>query len=297
MHKILGNYLESQSLFDSKLSVWSLVVTIFGDAIVPRGGVLRLGALQQITDHIGISNNALRTAMSRLASDGWLERQRMGRASFYNPSAMAAHENKEASDIIYRFFPVDWNGNWLIAVSTDSDGFCPATKAKLHVADFAFQNRKLAIAPDYRMAGEGNLKFDTAGLSVFEARSFGNDNTKELLGSFQFHHDCFALYRQFTDSAEKLSNELKKCNEISGLDALLLRLLLLHQWRRIALKDVQWPRELRPPDWPGYSAQTLIRDLYHKLLAPSEVWLSQLDATPHGVLPSAENSLITRFKQ
>ncbi|MCP4183007.1 MAG: hypothetical protein GY761_06780 [Hyphomicrobiales bacterium] len=48
------------------------MVTIFGDAIVPRGDVMRPGALQQITDHIGISNNALRTAMSRLASDGWL---------------------------------------------------------------------------------------------------------------------------------------------------------------------------------------------------------------------------------
>ena len=171
MHEILENYLESQSRFGSKLSVWSLVVTIFGDAIVPRGGVLRLGALQQITDHIGISNNALRTAMSRLASDGWLERQRLGRASFYKPSAMATHENKQASEIIYRFFPEEWNGNWLFAVSTDSEGFCPATRAKLHSADFAFQSRKLAIAPDYRIAGEGNSNFVTAGVSVFEARS------------------------------------------------------------------------------------------------------------------------------
>jgi len=296
MHKILENYLESQSLLGSKLSVWSLVVTIFGDAIVPRGGVLRLGALQQITDHIGISNNALRTAMSRLASDGWLERQRLGRASFYNPSAMAASENKEASDIIYRFFPADWNGNWLFAVSTGSEGFCPANRAKLHLADFAFQNRKLAIAPDYRFSGEGNLNFNSAGISVFEARSLGINNTNELLDSLHFHHDCIELYRQFSVSAEKLLIELNKSREVSGLDALLLRLLLLHQWRRIVLKDVRWPRELRSPDWPGFSAQSLIREIYHRLLTPSEAWLSQLDATPEGLLPSAPETLIARFE-
>ncbi len=50
MHEILVNYLDSQSRFGSKLSVWSLVVTILGGAIVPSGDVLRLGALQQITD-------------------------------------------------------------------------------------------------------------------------------------------------------------------------------------------------------------------------------------------------------
>ena len=125
---------------------------------------------------------------------------------------------------------------------------------------------------------------------------FGCDNTKELLGSFQFHHDCTDLYRHFVVSAKMLTDELNKCNEISGLDALLLRLLLLHQWRRIALKDVHWPHELRPPDWPGFSAQLLICDLYHRLLAPSEIWLSQLDATPEGLLPSAEKLLIARFK-
>lgn len=297
MHEVLKHYLESQTRFGSKLSVWSLVVTIFGDAIVPRGGVLRLGALQQITDHIGISNNALRTAMSRLASDGWLQRQRIGRASFYTPSPMAARENRAASKIIYRFFPKEWNGDWLMAVSTDTEGFCAETKAQLHHADFAFQNRKLAIAPDFSVAGEGKLEIEPAGFSLFEARSMGADNTRQLLDSFQFYHDCFPLYRQFADSAGQLQEELKECDQLGGLDALLLRLLLLHQWRRIKLKDVQWPRQLRLPDWPGFAAQMQMRELYHRLLAPSEDWLSQLDATPNGTLPTAEKFLAERFNQ
>lgn len=297
MHGILRNYLDSQSLAETKLSVWSLVVTIFGDAIAPRGGVLRLGALQQITGHIGISNNALRTAMSRLASDGWLERQRIGRASFYRPSAMASRENEAASNIIYRFFPQNWNGNWLFAVSTDSEGFSLATRAELHFANFAFQSRKLAIAPDFRNAGEGELKIDTVGMSVFEAHSLDGNNIVELLGTLNFHHDCNVLYRQFSNSAGELAEKLEDCNEINGLDALLLRLLLLHQWRRIVLKDVHWPSELRPIDWPGFASQKLIQELYNRLLEPSEAWLSQLDATPEGLLLTAEKSLFARFIQ
>ncbi len=87
----------------------------------------------------------------------------------------------------------DWNGNWLFALSTDSDGFCVATRAKLHFADFAFQSRKLAIAPDYRIAGEGNLKINASRFTVFEARSLGSNNTNVLLGRLHFHYDCIEL--------------------------------------------------------------------------------------------------------
>ena len=295
MNDILRNFLESQSLSETKLSVWSLVVTIFGDAIAPRGGVLRLSALQQITDHIGTSNNALRTAMSRLASDGWLVRQRIGRASFYSPSAMANCENEAASRKIYHFFPNDWNKNWLFAISTDLEGFQLATRESLHFAGFAFQSRKLAIAPDFRIAGKEGPVFKAKGVSVFEAHSLGSNDIDEILGNLIFHHDCTDLYHQFSVSAAKLAVELRTCGEISGLDALVLRLLLLHQWRRIVLKDVCWSRDLRRSDWPGFPAQKLIRELYHRLLEPSEIWLSQLDATPDGLLPPAEKSLQVRF--
>src|SRR6516165_5003969 len=61
----------------------SLVITLFGDAIVPRGGVVWLGTLLEFFKTLQIDSGVVRTAMSRLATDGWLERDKIGRNSFY----------------------------------------------------------------------------------------------------------------------------------------------------------------------------------------------------------------------
>ena len=61
----------------------SIVITVFGDAIVPRGGAVWLGTLLEFFKAIDIYSGVVRTAMSRLAADGWPERTRLGRNSFY----------------------------------------------------------------------------------------------------------------------------------------------------------------------------------------------------------------------
>ena len=54
---------------------WSLIITLYGDAIVPRGGSVWLGTLLEFFRVLEIGDGVVRTAMSRLAADGWLGRQ------------------------------------------------------------------------------------------------------------------------------------------------------------------------------------------------------------------------------
>src|SRR2546430_1337541 len=61
----------------------SIVITVFGDAIVPRGGSVWLGTLLEFFKALDIDSGVVRTAMSRLAADAWLERNKVGRNSFY----------------------------------------------------------------------------------------------------------------------------------------------------------------------------------------------------------------------
>ena len=44
------------------LRAWSLIITLYGDAIVPRGGSLWLGALIEIMDLFGIDGGHVRTS-------------------------------------------------------------------------------------------------------------------------------------------------------------------------------------------------------------------------------------------
>src|ERR1700744_407383 len=61
----------------------SIVITVFGDAIVPRGGVVWLGTFLGFFQALGIDSGGVRSAMLRLTADGWLERSKVGRNSFY----------------------------------------------------------------------------------------------------------------------------------------------------------------------------------------------------------------------
>ena len=60
----------------------SLIVTIFGDAIMPRGGAIALGSLIELAAPFGLNERLVRTATARLAKDGWL----MGRRASTQPS-------------------------------------------------------------------------------------------------------------------------------------------------------------------------------------------------------------------
>jgi len=61
----------------------SIVITVFGDAIVPRGGLgLARHAARIFQKALDIDSGVVRTAMSRLAADGWLERSKVGPQQF-----------------------------------------------------------------------------------------------------------------------------------------------------------------------------------------------------------------------
>src|SRR5262249_60917524 len=62
---------------------WSVIITVFGDAIVPRGGSVWLGTLVRFFAALGINDGVVRTAMSRLAAHGWVGRRRVGRHRFF----------------------------------------------------------------------------------------------------------------------------------------------------------------------------------------------------------------------
>src|SRR5260370_34297123 len=61
----------------------SIVITVFGDAIVPRGGSVWLGTLLEFFGTIDIDSGVVRTAMSRLPADAWAARSEVGRQRLY----------------------------------------------------------------------------------------------------------------------------------------------------------------------------------------------------------------------
>ena len=74
-----------------------------------------------------------------------------------------------------------------------------------------------------------------------------------------------------------------------------VRMLLIHAYRRVLLRDPRLPPALLPLDWPGSAAYVLTRDFYRLTHARAEAHLAAVlgaDGTP---LPPAEPAFHARF--
>src|SRR4030081_1173556 len=109
----------------------STLITVFGDAIMPRGGSVWLGTLLEFFGTIDIDSGVVRTGMSRLAADGWLERNKVGRNSFYRLAGKGRQTFAAATTHIYDPPPSDWTGRFellLIGNGEDRDASREALK-------------------------------------------------------------------------------------------------------------------------------------------------------------------------
>src|ERR1700730_14828489 len=98
----------------------SLLITIFGDAIAPRGGAVPLGRLIRLAAPFGLPGRPVRTSVPRLARDGWLAAQRSGRRSEYRVTRGGGERFAEATQRIYGQSPRQWDGRWTLLVLPSS---------------------------------------------------------------------------------------------------------------------------------------------------------------------------------
>src|SRR5437763_1061269 len=125
---------------------WSLIVTLYGDAIVPRGGSLRLGSLTSIMALFGIDAGHVRTAMSRLVADGWLERERIGRNSHYRLSRREEASFAAATQRIYFGAERPFDGRLRLAVLGPEIADRPAMRPLLEREGFAGLSPSVYVA-------------------------------------------------------------------------------------------------------------------------------------------------------
>ena len=264
---------------------WSLILTLFGDMVLPRGGRLWLGTVLDILAGLDIGGNVVRTAMSRLAADGWLERHRVGRNSYYRFAEKGGETFAAAASRIYAAQQPAWDGAFSLAILDGADR--DAAKPALEAAGFAPLGPgvflALAAAPPIGDAVLLRAVTDPTSARRLAAQAW----PIARLGDG---------YRRFLDAFRGLPDQFARGGGVSGLDAPLCRLLLIHFYRRLVLRDPLLPEALAPDGWPGHAARALCADLYRVLLPASERWLDAHALTDDGPLPAPGPDLARRFR-
>jgi phenylacetic acid degradation operon negative regulatory protein len=282
---------------DRPLRAWSVIVTVFGDVVAPRGGSLWLGTLNDIMGAFGIGEGVVRTAMSRLAADGWVTRDRVGRNSYYRLTPKATALSEAAAVRIYRLPQRGWSGTWTLAVPQEEPGTRPAQRrAALHRAGFAQLTSGLFIAP----SGQ-EVPHEAERVLVFSARSRHAkpddlEQDREIARSAWKLDEIAAAYRAFCNHFAPVAAALRRSRRVPDLAALAVRLLLVHELRRIVLRDPGLPLDLLGRDWSGLEARSLAGTIWLACLEPSERWLDTHARGRDGPLPSPSPELLQRFR-
>jgi phenylacetic acid degradation operon negative regulatory protein len=266
----------------------SIVITVFGDAIVPRGGSVWLGTLLEFFESLDIDSGVVRTAMSRLAADGWLTREKVGRNSFYRLADKGRQTFEAATRHIYDPPPSDWTGRFellLIATGEDRD----ASREALRNAGFGSPLPGVWVAPS------GVPVPDEAASAIRMEVSAEDDSGRRLLSASWPLDRTADAYLKFMKMFAPLRAALDRGPSLSDTDAFTARILLIHYYRRVVLRDPLLPGALLPVDWPGRAARDLCGEIYRALLVLSEQWLDAHGTNEQGALPPARKLLERRF--
>ena len=282
----------------------SLIVTVYGDAIAPRGGTVSLASLTRLLHAFGLSPGLVRTAVSRLAADGWLGRSAVGRRGFYSLTEVGRRRSERAARRIYGGPPGAWAGTWQIAIIPGGPG-----------------GRREALRRDLAWLGFGQLApgvmarpvADGGATGAAAPDGLGEDGDGEVvvidgrsrpvapgtlarLAAGCWDLDALAAgYAAFVERFDPLRRALAGGERLPPLDCLLVRLLLIHEYRRIVLRDPMLPAEMLPDGWVGGDAHGLCRAVYGAVADGAEGWVSANLETAAGPLPPPDAAFAARF--
>ena len=278
----------------------SLITTVFGDAIAPRGGTVWLGSLIAVMDDFGIGERLVRTSVFRLVRDGWLKSEQIGRRSYYSLSDDGRERFDQATHRIYGAPATDWDGQWCLLLLSGLDtaqrervrkecawlGFGPMSANVLahpapNLAELDITIQRLGVADE---------------LVVVSGRTARNE-----AGMRRLAHDSWNLadldqrYGEFVATFRPIMSALQKNPQFADRTAFLARTLLIQEYRKILLRDPMLPEELLPADWQGAAAYRLCRNLYRLLHAAADRYLSEAMQTADGPLPPPSPAFLKRF--
>ena len=281
------------------LRAGSLLVTIFGDAIAPRGAAVTLGSLIRLATPFGLTERLVRTSVARLARDGWLTARRSGRRSEYRLTRGGAERFAEATRRIYGQSPGAWDGRWtLLLMPPRSASRRGRPSEDLKWLGFGRLNPSLYVHPGCT-PGEarrwlGNLPGAADGL-LLEGSSADLAGDRRLVSYGWDLEDLARRYRRFVAAFAPVESALRAGAALPAGTAFVVRTLLIHEYRKIHLQDPLLPPALLPPGWVGSAAYELCRRLYARVFAPAEGYLSATARRLHRPLPSANSAAYARF--
>lgn len=282
----------------------SLIITVYGDAVAPHGGTVWLGSFINLVEPLGLNARMVRTSVFRLSREKWLVSEQIGRRSYYSLTATGRRRFEHAYRRIYDDSRGQWDGEWQM-VFTAGSGLTPTQRDALR-RELLWEGFGI-IAPGVlaRPSADADALLDILQgtgahdkVVVMQARALGALASKPLQVLVR---DCWNLdsiaqdYKRFIETFRPVVRAMNGARDLDPEQCFVVRTLLIHEFRRVQLRDPQLPKQLMPSEWPGDIARQLCSELYSLTSPCTERHLVQRLETADGPVPEAAPYFYARF--
>ena len=245
-------------------SARSLLLTVLGEFALPSGEPSWTSTLLHVADGLGVEEKSTRQALTRLAGDGWIAAERVGRRARWRLTQSGRELLAEGAARIYAFGRdrESWDGCWLVLTVT-----VPETRRELRHqlrtrltwAGFGSPAPGVWVSPHPAREGDAKGVVEQLGLDAaafsFSGPYAGVGSERTLVEQAWHLGDLAAGYEDFLQ-------EFAGLRPGPGDPTLLAQVRLVHEWRKFPMRDPELPRELLPPDWVGVRAANVFADLH-----------------------------------
>ncbi|MEU5878823.1 PaaX family transcriptional regulator C-terminal domain-containing protein [Spirillospora sp. NPDC047279] len=265
----------------------SLLLTFLGMHVLDRKVAISSGSVIEVLGAAGVSEDATRASLSRMARRGLLTRSRHGRKVYFGLTGRSTAVLRDGHDRIWSAGAVnrDWDGTWtLIGFSLPEDWRRRRhdLRSRLVWAGFGPLQNGLWIAPG-RVAVPpliSGLDLDEH-VNVMHAQAADPTDAGRLLHQAFDTAEIASRYRAFLAGWDKPGPAPDVPDDFTR------QLLLHHDWLQLVRSDPRLPADHLPGDWPAIRAEQVFHALSHEwdaaALRHAKAGLDTVPAAPPGV--------------
>ncbi len=225
---------------------------VYGDHLRSRGDAAPIAALLRILAPLGFTAPAVRTAVSRMVTQGWLSPVSLTEGPGYALTARGVRRLDDAAARIYRTGLEVWDGHWhLLVVSR------PADRVARHrlSADLAFLGYGAIEAGTWVAARPSPEALSVVAAHGGAAEAFVAEHSGDPRSMIDRAWDLDLLAAAYVTFVEELGPMLRRVgHSASDEAAFAARSVLVHAWRNFLFTDPDLPPQLLPPGWAGTRA-------------------------------------------
>lgn len=239
----------------------SALFDLYGDHLRAKGGRAPVAAVVRLLAALDIAAPAVRTAVSRMVRQGWLEPVRLPDGRGYALTPRARKRLDDAASRIYRTRTGVWEGSWdlLVLDPLGQRSRRDRVRSGLGFLGYAPLSDSTWISPFASPEVDQLLDGEQAGFVRMRAY---DEQPTERAGRAWDLDTLSASYVAWCEFAQGLlADPDSQLAGIAGAGederAFAVRSVLVHEWRKFLFTDPGLPGELLPADWPGHEAAEL----------------------------------------